>query len=54
MYRGDASAFQSVFPGYEPENQQKLQVIARRYDPYGVFQALMPGGFSVLEKEKLI
>ncbi|EYE96924.1 FAD-binding oxidoreductase [Aspergillus ruber CBS 135680] len=46
-YMGDAAGFQEIFPGYGPANHQKLQSIAQKYDPYGVFQTLMPGGFKV-------
>lgn len=45
--RGDAAGFQQIFPGYGTENHQKLQSISQKYDPYGVFQTLMPGGFKV-------
>ncbi|CEL11792.1 Putative FAD binding domain protein [Aspergillus calidoustus] len=46
-YIGDAAAFQSIFPGYGPENHARLQAIAQKYDPNRVFQTLMPGGFKV-------
>ncbi|KAL5363590.1 hypothetical protein BJX96DRAFT_187108 [Aspergillus floccosus] len=46
-YMGDAAGFQSIFPGYGEVNHLKLQKIARKYDPSGVFQTLMPGGFKV-------
>ncbi|KAJ5106858.1 hypothetical protein N7456_003533 [Penicillium angulare] len=46
-YMGDAAGFQSIFPGYGAGNHQKLIKIAQKYDPNGVFQTLMPGGFKV-------
>lgn len=46
-YIGDAAGFQSIFPGYGAENHEKLRDIAKKYDPRGVFQTLMPGGFKV-------
>lgn len=46
-YMGDAAGFQSIFPGYGAGNHQKLIKIAQKYDPKGVFQTLMPGGFKV-------
>jgi hypothetical protein len=46
-YIGDAAGFQSIFPGYGAENHERLQAIAQKYDPNGVFQTLMPGGFKV-------
>ncbi|KAF9891613.1 hypothetical protein FE257_003624 [Aspergillus nanangensis] len=45
-YMGDSAGFQSIFPGYGQLNHQLLQTVARKYDPTGVFQALMPGGFK--------
>ncbi|KAJ5321366.1 hypothetical protein N7476_004368 [Penicillium atrosanguineum] len=46
-YMGDSAGFQSIFPGYGEKNHQKLISIAQKYDPHGVFQTLMPGGFKV-------
>lgn len=46
-YMGDAAGFQSIFPGYGAKNHQKLISIAQKYDPHGVFQNLMPGGFKI-------
>ncbi|KAJ5098293.1 hypothetical protein N7532_005294 [Penicillium argentinense] len=46
-YMGDSAGFQSIFPGYGEENHQRLISIAQKYDPHGVFQTLMPGGFKV-------
>ncbi|CAG7937864.1 unnamed protein product [Penicillium nalgiovense] len=46
-YIGDAAGFQSIFPGYGAQNHRRLAGIAKKYDPHGVFQTLMPGGFKV-------
>ncbi|KAL4891821.1 hypothetical protein BDV59DRAFT_208805 [Aspergillus ambiguus] len=46
-YMGDSAGFQSIFPGYGEVNHHLLQTVARKYDPSGVFQTLMPGGFKV-------
>lgn len=46
-YMGDAAGFQSIFPGYGEKNHKELQAIAKKNDPHGVFQTLMPGGFKV-------
>ncbi|KAJ6184983.1 hypothetical protein N7519_006284 [Penicillium mononematosum] len=46
-YMGDAAGFQSIFPGYGAQNHRRLAGIAKKYDPHGVFQTLMPGGFKV-------
>ncbi|KAI5297149.1 hypothetical protein KEM56_005045, partial [Ascosphaera pollenicola] len=46
-YMGDAAGFQDIFSGFGADNHQKLQDIAKKYDPNGVFQKLMPGGFKI-------
>lgn len=46
-YMGDSAGFQPIFPGYGAENHQRLISIAQKYDPHGVFQNLMPGGFKI-------
>lgn len=46
-YMGDSAGFQRIFEGYGEENHAKLQEVAKKYDPEGVFQRLMPGGFKV-------
>ncbi|KAJ5654157.1 hypothetical protein N7490_001160 [Penicillium lividum] len=46
-YMGDSAGFQSMFPGYGEANHKKLIKVAQKYDPTGVFQTLMPGGFKV-------
>ncbi|KAJ5546162.1 hypothetical protein N7494_003747 [Penicillium frequentans] len=46
-YMGDSAGFQTMFTGYGEGNHQKLIKIAQKYDPHGVFQTLMPGGFKV-------
>ncbi|PYH40334.1 FAD-binding oxidoreductase [Aspergillus saccharolyticus JOP 1030-1] len=46
-YMGDAAWFQDIYGGYGAENVAKLQEIASAYDPEGVFQTLMPGGYKI-------
>ncbi|KAI5296625.1 hypothetical protein KEM52_005576 [Ascosphaera acerosa] len=46
-YMGDAAGFQNIYDGFSLENKNRLQQIARRYDPHGTFQKLMPGGFKL-------
>lgn len=46
-YMNDAAGFQEVFTGYGADNREKLLAISRKYDPWRVFQTLMPGGFKV-------
>lgn len=42
-----ASAAQDPIASYGSENEKFLQATAAKYDPWGVFQRLMPGGFKV-------
>lgn len=46
-YMGDATGFQSIFPGYGASNEAKLLSISRKYDPTRLFQTLMPGGYKI-------
>ncbi|OJJ96633.1 hypothetical protein ASPACDRAFT_81293 [Aspergillus aculeatus ATCC 16872] len=46
-YMGDAAWFQEIYSGYGSENLEKLKEIASAYDPEGVFQTLMPGGYKL-------
>jgi hypothetical protein len=46
-YMGDAAGFQEVYPGYGAANQQKLLEVSRKYDPFRLFQKLLPGGFKI-------
>jgi FAD/FMN-containing dehydrogenase len=42
-----ASQFQDVVASYGKENQERLKRVARKYDPTGVFQRLVPGYFKL-------
>ena len=42
-----AKASQNVFAGYGAANHAYLKRVASKYDPSGVFQTLMPGGFKL-------
>ncbi|AEO70942.1 uncharacterized protein THITE_122381 [Thermothielavioides terrestris NRRL 8126] len=44
LFMNDANARQEVIASYGPENVRRLWEVARRYDPHGVFQRLVPGG----------
>lgn len=46
-FLNDAYLSQPVFENYGSANRAKLQSIARRHDPAGVFQTLLPGGFKL-------
>ncbi|KAF9894028.1 hypothetical protein FE257_009000 [Aspergillus nanangensis] len=47
IYMNYASQFQDVLPGYGAANLAKLQKIAAKYDPTGVYQKLQPGYFKL-------
>jgi len=46
-YIGYADRSQQVLEGYGNENVQFLKTVSRRYDPQGVFQRLVKGGFKL-------
>ncbi|KAH1484772.1 hypothetical protein KXX26_000586 [Aspergillus fumigatus] len=47
VYMNYASQYQDVIAGYGAANKAKLQSIAARYDPKGVYQTLQPGYFKL-------
>jgi hypothetical protein len=47
IYMNYASQFQDVVASYGKENQERLKRVARKYDPTGVFQRLVPGYFKL-------
>ncbi|OAG37927.1 hypothetical protein AYO21_07899 [Fonsecaea monophora] len=47
IYMNYASQFQDVVSSYGAANKAKLQSIAAKYDPTGVFQTLQPGYFKL-------
>lgn len=47
IYMNYAYAGQAVIEGYGPNNQRFLQRVSRKYDPHGVFQRQVPGGFKL-------
>ncbi|PVH92431.1 FAD binding domain-containing protein [Periconia macrospinosa] len=47
LYMNYASQFQAVVPSYGASNQQKLKMVAKKYDPRGIFQTLEPGYFKL-------
>ncbi|KAK4107070.1 FAD-binding domain-containing protein [Canariomyces notabilis] len=44
LFMNDANARQQVIASYGVKNVRRLCEVARRYDPHGVFQRLVPGG----------
>lgn len=47
VYLNDAGPEQAVLRGYGAGNLQRLRDISKKYDPEGVFQKLLPGGFKL-------
>ncbi|KIX97936.1 uncharacterized protein Z520_06014 [Fonsecaea multimorphosa CBS 102226] len=47
IYMNYASQFQDVIASYGSTNKAKLESIAAKYDPTGVFQTLQPGYFKL-------
>ncbi|KAI6087338.1 FAD-binding domain-containing protein [Hypoxylon rubiginosum] len=48
VYLNYTSSFQDPFTSYGEENKRFLQEVSRRYDPRGLFQSSVPGGFKLL------
>ncbi|KAF2010894.1 FAD-binding domain-containing protein [Aaosphaeria arxii CBS 175.79] len=42
-----AAAFQDPIDSYGAENKKKLQDVSKKYDPEGLFQKAVPGGFKL-------
>lgn len=42
-----ASQFQDPIRSYGEDNKQKLQEVSKKYDPEGMFQKGVPGGFKL-------
>ncbi|CAK3920344.1 Bifunctional solanapyrone synthase [Lecanosticta acicola] len=47
LYLNYADRDQSPLEGYGAENVARIRAASRKYDPEGVFQYMMPGGFKV-------
>ncbi|ROW12031.1 hypothetical protein VPNG_05197 [Cytospora leucostoma] len=47
VYLNYAAAFQKPLDSYGQENKRKLQEVSRKYDPEGLFQKGVPGGFKL-------
>ena len=47
LYLNFAAKTQKPICGYGPDNVKFLQKVAKKYDPAGIFQTLVPGGFKV-------
>ena len=52
IYLNYAGAFQDPIASYGSENKAKLQAISRKYDPEGLFQKGVPGGYKLFTSSK--
>jgi hypothetical protein len=47
LYLNYAASWQDPISGYGAANKAKLQAVSKKYDPKGVFQNQVPGGFKL-------
>jgi hypothetical protein len=47
LYLDYADKTQDPLASYGSENVKKMKAVAKKYDPSGVFQNLVPGGFKI-------
>lgn len=47
IYLNYAAPFQDPISGYGAVNKRKLQLTSKKYDPRGMFQSQVPGGFKL-------
>jgi hypothetical protein len=47
LYLNYAAHYQDPLNGYGADNVERLREAASRYDPIGVFQTQVPGGFKI-------
>ena len=47
IYLDYADETQDPLGSYGPENVAKMRAAAAKYDPTGVFQTMVPGGFKI-------
>lgn len=47
LYLNYADKSQDPLSSYGPESVKKMKAAAKKYDPFGVFQNLVPGGFKI-------
>ncbi|RAR12596.1 fad binding domain-containing protein [Stemphylium lycopersici] len=51
LYLNYADSTQDPLASYGSENVKKMKAAAKKYDPFGVFQKLVPGGFKISNVE---
>lgn len=49
IYQNYADISQDVHGSWGAENVAKLKAASRKYDPKGVFQKMVPGGFKIFK-----
>ncbi len=49
IYLNYAGKNQDVLGGYGKANVKKMKVLSKKYDPDGVFQTLVPGGWQIAD-----
>jgi hypothetical protein len=47
LYLNYADKDQNPLSAYGADKVKFMKTVSRKYDPYGVFQTLLPGGFKV-------
>ncbi|KAF2233370.1 FAD-binding domain-containing protein [Viridothelium virens] len=47
IFLNDAAPSQSPIRGYGADNYKKLEAVSQKYDPSGMFQHQVPGGFKI-------
>lgn len=47
LYLDYADKTQDPLASYGSDNIAKMKAVAKKYDPSGVFQDLVPGGFKI-------
>ena len=50
VYLNYADKTQDPIDGYGEANKERLQAVSRKYDPQGLFQKGVPGGFKLFTK----
>ena len=48
-YLNYAAFFQDPLSSYGPQNKATLQAVSKKYDPSGLFQTGVPGGFKLFK-----
>jgi hypothetical protein len=49
FYLNYAASWQDPISGYGAANKAQLQAVSKKYDPSGVFQTQVPGGFKLFD-----